>query len=216
MTRVKICGLKHPGHALAAAEAGADFIGLVFADSPRRASMDQARAVIAAVRALGGPLQVVGLFVNAPAGDVNDTAATLGLDMVQLSGDEPVEYIDEMERPVIKVVHVSGELESRVAVASVSRSLTELRMSRALPMLDAKVEGKFGGTGEAVDVAVARNLSPSHDFLLAGGLRPETVAATVREARPWGVDVSSGVETDGEKDEAKIRAFIRAVREADD
>jgi phosphoribosylanthranilate isomerase len=217
MTRVKICGLKQPGHALAAAEEGADYIGLnFFADSPRWASMEQARAIIAAVRSLGGSPQVVGLFVNTPAGEVNDAAKTLGLDMVQLSGAEPIEYIDEIELPVIKVIHVPGELELRVAVVSVGRSLSELRTSRALPMLDAKVAGKFGGTGESVDVAVVRNLSPSHDFLLAGGLRPETVAETVREVRPWGVDVSSGVETDGEKDEAKIRAFIRAVHKADE
>ncbi len=216
MTKVKICGLRRPTHALAAAEEGADFIGLMLADSRRRVSIDEARAVIAAVRALESPPQVVGIFVNAPVEEVNETAETLGLDMVQLSGGEPVEYVGEIGRPVIKVIHVPSELESRVAVATVGRGLQEVWASGALPMLDAKVEGKFGGTGKTVDVDVARHLAPSHDFLLAGGLTPETVAERVREARPWGVDVSSGVETDGEKDEVKIRAFIRAVRQADD
>lgn len=215
MTKVKICGVTLPEHALAAADAGADYIGLMFAESHRRITPAHARSIIAAVRALPGDApKCVGVFANAPAAEVNAIAADLALDLVQLSGDEDEDYIEQITVPVIKALRISPDLPDRVAVATAGRSLAALREASAIPLLDSHVAGRYGGTGAIADWGLAAQLSLSYQFLLAGGLTPDNVTEAIRTVRPWGVDVSSGVETDKVKDVAKIRAFIAAVRAA--
>jgi len=223
VTLVKICGLREPAHALAAAEAGADFVGLVFAESRRRVTVDQARAV---ARALGEPrlvgasggaehiealLQrkrplVVGVFADADAENVNRTAEEVGLDLVQLSGDEPWELCEKLSLPVLKAVKVRDG-------TSAEEIIVNLRPG-AVPLLDTHAEGAPGGTGRPFDWAVAAEVARRFPIVLAGGLTPDNVGEALRLVRPWAVDVSSGVETDGVKDVAKICAFIAAVREA--
>ena len=216
MSKIKICGVTQPSHALAAAEAGADFIGMVFAPSQRRLSREQAKAIAEAVRGSGGPQpKLVGVFVDADPREVNSIADEVGLDMAQLSGDEDVDYLSEIERPAIKVVHVPSKPPAEVAWPGIRRGLAVLRQAEAVPLLDTEVEGQAGGTGRSFDWDVAGELAQEFDFLLAGGLTPENVAEAVARVRPWAVDVSSGVETDGVKDTAKIRAFIQAVRRAE-
>ena len=222
MTLVKICGLREPAHALAAAEAGADFVGLVFAESRRRVSVEQARAI---ARALGEPLLaaagggaphvetllrrkrplLVGVFAGADAEAINRTAEAVGLDLVQLSGDEPPDICDKLSRPVLKAVKVRDGTSAEEIVAAVRPG--------AVPLLDTHAEGALGGTGRAFDWAVAAKVARSFPIVLAGGLTPENVGEAARRVHPWAVDVSSGVETDGVKDVEKIRAFIAAVRE---
>jgi len=106
MTKIKICGISEEKHALAAAEAGADFIGLIFAPSPRRISLEQAQKIALAVKQSAFPAEVVGVFVNSHAATVNLIANSCYLDRVQLSGDEPWEYCNELVKPVIKVVRI--------------------------------------------------------------------------------------------------------------
>ena len=106
MTYIKICGIKEEKHALAAAEAGADLIGLIFAPSPRRVSLEQAQKISQAVKESGLPIEVVGVFVNSHPATVNLIADSCYLDRVQLSGDESWEYCSEIARPVIKAVRV--------------------------------------------------------------------------------------------------------------
>ncbi len=216
MTQVKICGVTRPEHAFAAADAGADYIGLMFAESHRRIAPAQAREIIAAARGRPGPApKCVGVFVNAPAAQVNAIATDLALDLVQLSGDEDENYLAQMTVSVIKAVRIPPRLPERVAVATMGRTLAALREAATIPLLDSHVHGRYGGTGEIADWHAAAQLAHSYQFLLAGGLTPHNVAEAVRTVRPWGVDVSSGVETDKIKDIAKIRAFIAAVRAAD-
>ena len=214
MTRVKICGVSAPAHALAAAEAGADFIGMIFAPSPRQVTTTQARSIVEAVRreAKAPRPKLVGVFVNAEAKAVNAAAAEAGLDLVQLSGDEDLDYLDGIEPPVIKAVHVSGREPGKVAALGLRRTLAHLRGANAIPLLDTKVQGMYGGTGRAFDWEVAQDLAQDFQFLIAGGLTPDNVGQALRRVHPWGVDVSSGVETGGVKDLAKIRAFIQAAR----
>ncbi|MSQ26023.1 MAG: phosphoribosylanthranilate isomerase [Dehalococcoidia bacterium] len=217
MTKVKICGVTRPEHALAAADAGADFIGLMFAESHRRIAPSQAREIIAAVRQGSSAAlpKFAGVFVNAPVAGVNAIAADLALDLVQLSGDEDEDYLEQMAVPVIKAVRIPPNLPERVAAATAGRTLAALRQAHAIPLLDSHVAGRYGGAGALADWTIAAQLSVSYQILLAGGLTPENVVEAVRTVRPWGVDVSSGVETDKVKDVAKIRSFIAAVRTAD-
>ncbi len=212
MTIIKICGLSEVQHALAAAEAGADFLGLVFARSRRQVSVKKALEVAEAVHALKPCGVVVGVFVNSAADEVNRIAENCHLDWVQLSGDETWHYCQQIERPIIKTIHVSntdtpGEIASEIATGY--RLLSEKQL---VCLLDSKVEDAYGGTGKTFDWDLAREVTAKFHVIIAGGLNPINVGQVVKEIEPWGVDVSSGVETDGEKDTAKIKEFIQAVR----
>ena len=223
MTLVKICGLREPARALAAAEAGADFIGLVFAESRRQVTVEQARAIVGP---LGGPLTgagggaehveallrrkrplVVGVFADADAETINRTIEAVGLDLVQLSGDEPWDSCEELSRSVMKAVKVKDGASAAEIIAAIGPG--------AVALLDTHAEGALGGTGRTFDWAVAAEVARRVPIVLAGGLTPENVGKAVRRVRPWAVDVSSGVETDGGKDVEKTCAFIAAVRKAD-
>jgi phosphoribosylanthranilate isomerase len=223
LTLVKICGLREPAHALAAAQAGADLVGLVFAESRRRVTVEEARAIAGAV---GEPLRVaagdgaehieallrrkrplvVGVFAGADADTVNHTAEAVGLDLVQLSGDEPWEMCQKLALPVLKAVKVRDG-------TSAEEIITGLRPG-VVPLLDTHAAEALGGTGRPFDWAVATEVARRFPIVLAGGLTPGNVGEAVRRVRPWAVDVSSGVETDGVKDVGKVRAFVEAVREA--
>ncbi len=215
MTRVKICGIQESSDALVAAQAGADFVGVVFVPTARRRlDEDRALRIVSTLREkVGTPPRVVGLFADQPIGEVNRIVRHCGLDMAQLCGSESLEYCGEVGVPVIKVLHVSDSPAVEEAVALLSQAALALRERGHLVTLDRKVGGLQGGTGQAFNWNIARELSMKGlPFLLAGGLTPENVGLAIRAVRPWGVDVSSGVETGGVKDKKKIRAFIRAVQ----
>lgn len=229
MTWVKICGLSTVEDALTAQEAGADLLGVILAPSPRQVAPEQARALVQAVQArrpqpateagrrLRFPLRpsVVGVFVNLPPQEVKETASYCGFDAVQMSGQEPWEDLLELPLPVIKAVHIAPG-QSRAEVTQQLRHGYHLLAERGgIALLDTKDPSRSGGTGRAWDWGLARSLAQDFPFLLAGGLTPDNVAQAVRQVRPWGVDVSSGVETAGKKDPAKIRAFLQAVRQTE-
>ena len=214
--KVKICGIRALDDALAAAEAGADFIGMVFVpERRRRITPKEAKVIVDGIRNSGGDVpRTVGLFADQPLEEVAGIVDFCGLDLVQLCGEENVEYAGQVGCDVIKVVHVA---ESATATddAGTGARVKEFSGVGHLVTLDRYVEGIQGGTGEGFDWGVAASLSQAgHPFLLAGGLTPENVAEAVAEVRPWGVDVSSGVETSGDKDHQKIRDFMRNARAA--
>jgi len=219
MTRVKICGIRDKAHALAAVEAGADFIGLVFAPSKRQVTPTQACEIASAVKKSSNPddigTKVVGVFVNAPASQVNEIADFCALDWVQLSGDESWEYCREVVEPVIKAIRI-GQQSPEELYAELSTRGKLLPLQRFITLLDSQVEGKYGGTGESFNWNLAQQVAKRFPVIIAGGLDPKNVAKLIETVRPWGVDVSSGVETGGVKDIAKIRMFIEAVRKADE
>jgi len=213
MTRVKICGIKEPSQAIAAAEAGADYIGIVMAPSKRRVDIEQAKAIAAEVK--GHKTLTVGVFVNMPAAEINRIAKYCDFDRIQLSGDEPWEYVQELHRPAIKAVKISKQYTGEKLLSELSSGYKKANYY-FLPLLDCAVNGSYGGTGVPFDWSITRAVAGKYRFVLAGGLTPENVAEAIASARPWGVDVSSGVETNGSKDIDKIKRFISAVRRADE
>jgi len=214
VTRIKICGLTQPQHALAAASAGADFIGLVFAPSSRQVTVAQALPVVEAVRNLKNRPAIVGVFVNLVAEEVNRIAEQCHLDYVQLSGDESWQYCQQIEKPVIKAIHVTGRSTSHI-IDRIAEGYQLLSPEKLICLLDSKVGNAYGGTGQTYDWKLAREIAARFPIIIAGGLTPDNVGTMVQEVQPWGVDVASGVESNGRKDEAKIVAFIEAVRGAE-
>ena len=222
MTIVKICGVRRLEDARVAADAGADIVGFTFWPGTKRAiAPDDAAAIIAAIREEFGPRPLVsGLFVNAESAEIAATVARCGLDLVQLAGDETADEIARLGVPLLKTVRaLPGEdvdaLRERVrGLHDAARSLPPGPFGQPLmPLLDAHVPGRYGGTGQTGDWALAAALASQERIMLAGGLTPENVAAAIDAVRPWGVDVASGVEYAGQpgvKDHARIRAFIAA------
>ena len=212
MTRIKICGLREEAHALATVEAGADFIGLVFAPSRRQVTLAQAEKIASTVKKSGSATEVVGVFVNMPAPTVNKIADFCNLDWVQLSGDESWKYCREIARPIIKAIRIDKRQQISANLAAGSKNLSK---QKHIYLLDSRVKGKYGGTGTTFNWNLARQVAEQFPIIIAGGLTPENVARAIKTAAPWGVDVSSGVETGSVKDIAKIKAFIEAVRRFD-
>jgi phosphoribosylanthranilate isomerase len=215
MTRIKICGIRDKAHALAAVEAGADFVGLVFAPSQRQVSPAKAYEIASAVKKSSDAIKVVGVFVNAPSSQVNELADFCALDWVQLSGDESWEYCREVVRPVIKAIRIDQQSPKEL-YAELSAESKLFPAQGFITLLDSRVEGKYGGTGENFNWNLAQRVTKKFPVIIAGGLDPKNVARLIERVSPWGVDVSSGVETGGVKDMAKIKAFIEAVRKADE
>jgi phosphoribosylanthranilate isomerase len=215
MTVVKICGIRDKPHAMATVEAGADFIGLVFAPSRRQITLSQAKDIVNAVKSISDTIQTVGVFVNMPSHGINMIADSCNLDWVQLSGDENREYCRHIARPIIKAVRIKrGQHPEQIRhlLAVESEMLSEQKF---IYLLDSQVKGRYGGTGTTFDWNVARQAAKDFPLIIAGGLTQENVSRVIDVAAPWGVDVSSGVETRGIMDIAKIKAFIEAVRQAD-
>ena len=210
MTRVKICGMTNLDDARHAVRCGADLLGFIFAESARRVSPEQVREIIAALRA-DGPSHVmfVGVFVDAPAGEVIGTCMDCGLTAVQLHGDEPPEQCRFIARAGISVIK-SFRVRDRSSLDHVVRY-----DAADFFLCDTYDPERAGGTGRPFDHSLVAGLGTSYRLILAGGLTPENVADAIAVVRPWGVDVSSGVEASpGRKDPAKVEAFIRNARGA--
>ncbi|QPC94582.1 phosphoribosylanthranilate isomerase [Mesorhizobium sp. INR15] len=192
---VKICGITEVADAEVAADAGADFIGLVFSDSQRRVSLDIARTIVEAISPIA---RTIGVFVNESLEFVHAAAAGCHLDAVQLQGTETADYCARCRWPVFKGIHLDGPL---------ARHDLEAYDVSAF-VFDTHVPGLSGGTGKRFDWSWVAGFS-ARPFFLAGGLDPENVASAIARTHPYAVDVSSGVSLSARlKDPAKIRAFV--------
>lgn len=202
-TRVKICGITEPEDAALATECGADAVGLVFAPSPRQVTTAQAAEVL---KAVGPFVTAVALFVDAEADFMRRVCGELRIATVQLHGRETPETVRAL-RPlkVIKALRV-GSADDLVGME---------RYQADGYLLDARVPGNVGGTGKTFDWTLAVEPARRLPVILAGGLTPDNVTEAVRRVRPYGVDVSSGVESSpGRKDPHKVRDFVANARSA--
>ncbi|GAB4509147.1 MAG: phosphoribosylanthranilate isomerase [Anaerolineae bacterium] len=213
MTVIKICGVKTLDDARMVAAAGADMIGLNFYPaSPRFIPPEEAQIMVNTLRAELGetaPL-FIGVFVNHP--DVAGVMAQIGLDGAQLSGDEPPEALLALNGRAYKAVR-PADVAAAVELAAAFAPFVPPDPHLPSLLVDAFHPQLFGGTGEQASDALVRAVQTSR-LMLAGGLKPENVAARVTAVQPWGVDVASGVErVPGVKDAERVRAFIENVRE---
>jgi len=203
MVKVKVCGITNPEDAREAATAGAAAIGLIFAESPRKVGIEEAREVAAALPE--GVLKV-GVFVNAGPDEVVRIAREVGLDYVQLHGDEGPEDVTAARGSGVKVIKAL-----RVRDAA---DLAEIDGYGAdLYLLDAYSEKARGGTGTRFDWGLAKSLKGRANILISGGLGPENVSDAVSYFEPWGVDASSSLESaPGKKDRNRVRRFVFAAK----
>jgi len=204
--KIKICGMTCGEDALAALEAGADFIGLVFyKKSPRFVTLEQAEGILSFVREHGfDDPRAIGVFVNEEPQIVLEYVNRLGLYAAQIHGDEPPDYFSRLAPcRIIRTIRIKG-----------AENLEALGRGDAWAWLcDAWHPEHYGGTGKRIDVALLAPYVSKHRIIIAGGLTPENVSEVIRAVNPYGVDVSSGIESaPGKKDYEKIRGFIRAVR----
>jgi phosphoribosylanthranilate isomerase len=200
---VKICGITRLEDAVSAATFGADAVGFVFADSPRRVTPDEARRL--SFEMPDGPLKV-GVFVDSPPQEVEETVRHCGLDLVQLHGAESPELYSALGDIAIKAVRVNGGID----IAAVKQY-----RCRAL-LFDCYDLDRHGGTGRTFDWRLLRLVDSGTRVIVAGGLNPGNVGQAVAQARPYGVDVSSGVEKEpGVKDPVLMYRFIENARKAD-
>jgi len=212
MTKIKICGLSEIEQAMTAAEAGADFLGMVFAPSPRQITPEKAKEIIDAIKKLESRPVTVGVFVNETAQQVNRIAEQCHLDWVQFSGDETWQYCRDIDFPIIKVIHVTQEKTTEDIISEIEAKYHVGLKYDPIILLDSKARGLYGGSGNKFDWQIAEAVSEIFPVIVAGGLNPENVGRCISEIRPWGVDTSSGVEIEHVKSPDKIRAFIQSVR----
>jgi len=202
--RIKICGITRVEDALAAAEAGADAIGLVFyKQSPRAVTVQQARQIIAALPPF---ITTVGLFVNSSRCELNEILDAVPLDLLQFHGDECAADCDGYSRPYLKALRVKAgdDIQAQIDLYPAATGI----------LLDTYVEGVPGGTGESFDWSLVP-AKASKPIVLAGGLSADNVAEAISQVRPYAVDVSGGVErSKGIKDVGKMQAFIAACKQS--
>lgn len=205
-TKVKICGLTNLEDARFAAGALVDYLGFIFYDkSPRYIEPGEAGAIINWIE---GP-EKIGVFVNQPLDDVNRIAKETGLDLIQLHGDESVEYCSLVEKPVIKVIHITEGVvleDLRTKVHSYSEAADFL-------LFDSKIGDQWGGTGTTFDWSILSKITGDVPFFLSGGLNPSNITEAISATHPFAVDVNSGIEEKpGLKDFDKVDALMEELR----
>ena len=206
--QVKICGLRTQEHLNAAIDAGADMLGFVFYEPSHRYLAPQEVQALWASPINREPADqslpdLVGVFVNKDAGFINDVAEQVGLHFVQLHSHESPEFCQQIKRPVLKALHLHTHADKGM-IKAYQETTWRILLDTPTPA--------WGGTGVTHDWSLARSVATEIPIMLAGGLTPENVAEAISQVHPWGIDVSSGVETNKQKDVTKIRTFIENVR----
>ena len=205
--KVKICGITNLEDAQAAIEAGADLLGFNFyRKSARYIEPVTARSIVAQIRSGARVPQVIGVFVNAAALEIQSIMREVDLDQAQLHGDESVELLKQIKG--FKAIRPQSLEEAE------KQAKTYAVMNEPALLIDAYRTGEYGGTGQTGDWSIAATMAQQYPILLAGGLTPDNVTDAIRQVQPWGVDVASGVESaPGKKDATKMKMFIARARD---
>lgn len=220
MTHIKICGITTLKDALAAIEAGADMLGFNFyIKSPRYLTPERCQEITTVLQKDFSHITLVGVFVNSAVSEIRTILEIARLDLAQLHGDETPEMLAELGQRAYKAIRLKTEpgtdFEADEPITSAIRFSGSESVTSSAPALlvDAAVKGVYGGSGMVADWSAAAKLSKRFPLLLAGGLTPENVSEAVRQVRPWGVDVASGVESSpGVKNAEKMKAFVHAIQ----
>jgi phosphoribosylanthranilate isomerase len=205
-TWIKFCGCRTWDDVAFAVEAGADAVGLIFAPSPRKVKWEDAHEI---ARKLPTEIEAVGVFVDPSAEDINAVRMLFPRMSVQLSGNETAEFVRRYGDRAIKAIHVGAQHDPE-AIAQACRLYWQ-----ALILFDTHYGDLVGGTGKTFAWETVAPIGRERPVVVAGGLTPANVGDCIKTVRPFGVDVRSGIETGDRKDPEKMRAFVRAVREAD-
>ncbi len=207
---MKICGITNINDARDAIEAGADLLGFNFyPKSPRYIAPEKAREIAAQIRSDGRRLLLVGVFVNSPLEEVRSILELAQIDLAQLHGDEHVRMVERLNGRGFKALRPASETEAEVD----AEWFAPYGPNAPALLIDAYRQDQYGGTGQVADWSIATKLAQQYPILLAGGLTPDNVAVAVKQVRPWGVDVASGVEASpGKKDAGKMRLFVERAR----
>lgn len=211
---VKICGLRDSASAQVAVDAGADALGFILAPSKRQISAEQLLSISRSLIARSKRLPTtVGVMVNATAKEINDMVHVSGVDVIQLSGDEDPSILSRIETPAIKALRFPADTSLDQALAMIEPWYTAKRPAVRVVIEGFEV-GSYGGSGAVADWNFVQQIALRYPIVLAGGLTPDNVVEAIESVGPQGVDVSSGVETDGVKDPEKIRVFIERAKGA--
>ena len=208
--KVKICGITNIEDARAAIEAGADLLGFNFyPKSPRYVTPERAGEIAAHVRSDEQRPLLVGVFVNSPLDEVRSILEVAQIDLAQLHGDEPVKVVEQLQGRGFKALRPTSEEAAEID----AEWFAPHGPNAPVLLVDAYRKDQYGGTGHTADWSIATKLAQQYPILLAGGLTPDNVAEAVRQVKPWGVDVASGVEVSpGKKDAAKMKLFVERCR----
>lgn len=206
--KIKICGITNLEDARFASGAYVDYLGFIFyPKSPRFVDSAKAGAMI---NWLEGP-EKVGVFVNQPLDEVNQTAKESGIDIVQLHGEESPEYCDLVEKPVIKVIHITED----TTFNQIQEKVESYKSHVDYFLFDSKLENQWGGTGKAFNWNLLEKLKLDKPFFLSGGLNPNNLEEALNTVKPYAVDISSGVEEEpGLKDFEKIEAVMEILNKS--
>ena len=205
--KVKICGITNLEDAVAAIEAGADLLGFNFyRKSARYIEPAAARSIVAQIRSSARRPQLIGVFVNSSALEIQSIMREVDLDQAQLHGDESIELLRQIKG--FKAIRPQSLAEAE------KQAKTYVVAGQPALLIDAYRKGEFGGTGQTGDWSIAATMAQQYPILLAGGLTPDNVTDAIRQVQPWGVDVASGVESaPGKKDATKMKMFIARARD---
>ena len=209
MTKIKICGLKDKTDAIFAASLGVDYLGVVFVENvKRKVTFDQAQDIVNSLSEIKDKPKLVGLFADQPLDYVKNTFSKFSLDYAQLCGDENFSYLTDLNLPFIKQIKIFENMK----LADAFNCIEKIQSIGGLVSIDSYMKGHFGGSGKLINLSNAKKIIQKYNVLLAGGLNTENIQRITEDLYPWGVDVSSGVESNGIKDKDKIESFVLSVQ----
>jgi phosphoribosylanthranilate isomerase len=209
MTKIKICGLKDKTDAIFAASLGVDYLGMIFVENvKRKVAFAQAQNIVNSLDEIKDKPKLVGLFADQPLDYVKNTFSKFSLDYVQLCGDENFNYLTDLDLPFIKQIKISENIK----LTDVFHCIEKIQSIGGLISIDSYMKGHYGGSGKLINLSNAKKIIQKYNVLLAGGLNTENIQRITEDLCPWGVDVSSGVESNEIKDKDKIESFILSVK----